>query len=269
MPSTQGPLTSETIYAIWAPPEGIWSLWARPVLFAQMTTQSLCHRPALFGQMMQATFPQPPSLPEVAWAPDVTSNTVLVVDLPGEAAVRTGLALAGRGHRPVPLFNGCTGPGEVVDQEGILHSLVAGAGILTSLQLPLDAPPAFLLDAWRLRVGPGASLSPGAFDNRWIVFPQDFPSARFVLGRGVTQALLVQRGQRDPQDDLAHVLRRWQDAKITIHAIDLADARSAAPITVVRPRSYRAISYRADAALGLRHSGWGGFGDIVPQPSHG
>lgn len=254
-PSTEGPMTPEAMFAAWAPPDGIWSLWARPVLFAQMAPEAIA--------------PELPPMPDIEWAPASAHKTALVVDLPSEESVQTGLALAARGYRPVPLFNGCTGAGEVVDQQGILRALAAGARHLTSQQFALDAPPAFLLDALRLRVAPGKSLSPGAFDNRWIVFPQDFPSARFLIGRGVTQALLVQRGQRESEDDLAHVLRRWQDAKIEIHAIDLADARPAAKITVARPRSYRAISYRADAALGLRRAGRGGFGGVVPEPSHG
>ena len=48
--------------------------------------------------------------------PPAAGKFVLIADLPGEDAVHLGLALASRGYRPVPLFNACTGPGELINQ---------------------------------------------------------------------------------------------------------------------------------------------------------
>ena len=42
------------------------------------------------------------------------------------------------------------------------------------------APPAFLLDSDRMKA---PAPDPGRFDNRWLVFPQDFPSAAFLRSR--------------------------------------------------------------------------------------
>ena len=56
---------------------------------------------------------------------------------------------------------------------------------------------------------PAVPPGPGTFDNRWVVFPQDFPSAAFLRSRGVAEVLLIQAGAQ-PQEDLAHVLLRWQ-----------------------------------------------------------
>jgi hypothetical protein len=243
----------EVIYQAWVPEDGVWSLWARPVLFAQLGHTSV---------------PEHVPLPDVSWTPDATTNAVLVLDLPGEESVHTGLAVAARGYRPVPLYNACTGPNEVIDQQGIMRGLCYGANVLPALGLSTAAPPAFLIDA--LRLTPGQTIKPGLFDNRWMVFPQDFPSGRFLRGQGASEVLLVQRGRGVPQEDFAHVLRRWQEAGLVIRAVDVAVASMPAErINVDPPPSYRSIFHQADAAFGLHPSSTGGFGGIVPEPSHG
>ena len=65
------------------------------------------------------------------------------------------------------------------------------------------------------------------------------------------------------------MLRRWQDAGLALEAKDVADAAPPAPIMVDRPAWYRRVWYRTLTALGLRRSGRGGFGGVVPEPSHG
>jgi hypothetical protein len=245
----------EALFEIWVPPGGLWSLWARPILFAQMPEAG--SGPA-GGEPWRAL--------DVGWAPGAGEQTVLVVDLPGEESVRMGLALAGRGYRPVPLYNACTGPHEVIDQGPIIEALRAGAGYLAAQALT-DAAPAFLLDARRM--SPAREIRPRAFDNRWKVFPQDFPSAGFLTGRGFTRALLIQRGRTHPQEDLAHALCRWQDAGMALAAKDVAGGARPGPITVDRPAWYRSAWQRVLAVLGLRRGPRGGFGGVVPEPSHG
>ena len=246
----------EEVYESWVPPGGAWSLWARPVLFAQML-------PAEKGP--------PSAVPwsdlDVGWVPAAGGDTALVVDLEGEEAVRTGLALAARGYRPVPLYNACTGPLEVIDQGPILQGLRAGAAYLRSLNLSPSAPPAFLLDS--RRPGFGFQPPPHSFDNRWKVFPQDFPSARLLASRGFSRVLLVQRGQLHPQEDLSHVLRRWQDAGLVIEAKNVANDSPPTPITVERPAWYLRAWYRILTIFGLRRALPGGYGGEVPEPSHG
>jgi hypothetical protein len=204
---------------------------------------------------------------DVSWAPGPNSKTVLVVDLPGLESVWTGLAMTRRGYRPVPLYNACTGPNEVVEMTPIMRGLRAGASYLASLTMPADASPAFLIDADRMTHL--RAILPGMFDNRWKVFPQDFPSARFLTEKGYSQALLMQRGGREPKEDLAHVLRRWADAGIALAAKDVADMRPPEPIEIVKPPWYRAFAYRAWQMLGLRRAPRGGFGSEIPKPSHG
>jgi hypothetical protein len=246
----------EDIYESWVPRDGAWSLFARPVLFAQMIERE--------GEPSGESLGAPG---DISWAPPVGSGAVLVIDLPGEESVLTGLALAARGYRPVPVYNVCTGPNEVIDQKPILRGLVAGAAELVALRLPADAPPAFLLDS--RRPGFGFQPQPHSFDNRWKVFPQDFPSARLLAARGFSRVLLVQRGQLHPQEDLTHVLRRWQDAGLVIEAKNVASDSPPAPITVERPAWYLRAWYRILTILGLKRGPHGGYGGEVPEPSHG
>ena len=143
----------EEVYDLWAPESSPWSAWAKPVLFAALNRVSA-----------------PPELvlPEdLAWVPDSTARTAVVVDLPGEAAVLTGLALARRGYQPVPLFNGCLASGMVVDVAPLAAALLGGAERLRHQPPAKAVPPAFLLDS-RRREGK-EQVRPGRFDNRWAV----------------------------------------------------------------------------------------------------
>ncbi len=248
-------MTREELYEIWAPPDAVWSPWVKPVLFATLSFGAPDSRDA-----------SAPTVVDMKWAPTGHERTAIVIDLPGTASVSIGLALAKRGYRPVPLYNTTFGPRPAIDMEEIAADIVDGAAVLTQLTLPPDAPPAFLLDS-RRQTGerrPG----PGDYDNRWIVFPQDFPSARFLTAQGIQKVLLV-AARCPPAEDLAHVLLRWQDAGLSIWFDNPAETTRAEPLTVTRPPHYRSLWYRALVLLGLRRSSAGGFGGFVPEPSSG
>jgi len=49
-------------------------------------------------------------VPDLNWLPDAGDKVALVVDLPGAEGVAAGLAFAGRGYRPVPLYNALPDP---------------------------------------------------------------------------------------------------------------------------------------------------------------
>lgn len=250
--------TSE-LFDLWAPPEVVWSRWAKPVLFAEMS--------AVPG-VDPAADPLP-SLPLRA-----NSNTAVIADLPGATSVKAGLALLERGFRPVPLFNGNRGPlgssfaaTAILDNDPILAWLHAGAAMLERRFLPFDAPPVFLLDSRRRTQ---VSLTPGRYDNRWVVFPQDFPSANFLKSQGITRAILLQSDPSlKPQEDLVHVLMRWQEGGIALTACGVEETSVPQPVVVQKPGHFRALYYTAMALMGLRRNSAGGFGSIIPQPSSG
>jgi hypothetical protein len=240
--------SNEASFAAWAPDGVSWSEWAKPIAFVQ----------ADFARSSSSAGDEPlPSIP-----PAVSAQSVVIADLPGAEAVNAGLALAERGLRPVPLFNGTSGPSPVIDVEPITRALIRGADRLTRLSLPSDAAPAFLLDA--RRSGPMVP-QPGSYDNRWVVLPQDFPSGALLASRGLRHATLIQRGHLAIPPDLAHVLRRWQEHGIAVRVLDLETGRFEDNVKVPKPSGFKHAWYAAITLFGLRRSNVGGFGSTIPE----
>lgn len=249
-------MNATELFQTWAPEGAPWSPWAKPVLFAAESAI-----PAGAKESWQAARARARAL----WTPTAMSETALVLDLPGPIALALALDCAAHGWRPVPLFNSCPGPEALVENESIRAGLAEGAWLLRDVDLPAPAAPVFVLDARRTDGQP----APKRFDNRWVVFPQDFPSAARLLAGGLRRVCLVQEGRREARRDLAHVLLRWQRAGLEILALDLAAATSPAPLEVPTPSRFQALGYRLLVALGLRKSSAGGFGGLVPSPSSG
>jgi hypothetical protein len=248
------------LFEVWAPQDSVWSRWAKPAPFAQMP-------PDLPGTAMPVhSVPDEPE-PRSFDAGPVDTWTAFVIDLPGVRSVEIGLALARAGWRPVPMFNTAYHAAAIVPVTEILRRLHQAEPEMRSLVLPADAPPAFLLDARRL--DPSTAAAPGKFDNRWAVFPQDFPSANFLLSRGIRRVVVLQADslQGKPRLDLAHVLLRWREAGIELFAQDPDGSFPPQPMQVDRPSSFRSLFYRALTAAGLRRNSAGGFGSIIPVPS--
>ena len=264
-------MNNEECFDVWAPELNPWSRWAKPALFCGPTVPAP-GQPAATGQPSAQVMvpgaatavPAAPAAPDidVSWVQDPRPRTALVVDLPGVASVRAGLALARRGYRLVPLFNTTVGPSPVIDTASIAAELMKGAEELRTISLPPDAPPAFLLDSERTR--PSTPPAPGRYDNRWIVFPQDFPSANYLQAAGIGEILLVQREAAAPADDLAHVLLRWQQAGLQLLAGDPQTRGRPRTLAVTPPSRFRRAWYRALALAGFRRNDAGGFGAIIP-----
>lgn len=246
-------MNSWQLFDCWAPVSSEWSKWAKPILFAQSEPPAMLSSRVEYTNELNLKFD--PAL-------------AVILDLPGVESIAAGMQLARRGFRPVPLFNGASSLSEVVKTFEIRQCLADTGAELSTLPLNPLAPPVFLLDA--MRDGNGTQPRPGGFDNRWMVFPQDFPSARHLAGRGIHRVVLVMTsGRTAPKEDLAHVLLRYQETGLELSLLSPGAGATVATLHVSKPPHYRLLWQRALAILGLRRNSAGGFGSVIPQPTSG
>lgn len=180
------------------------------------------------------------------------------------------------GFRPVPVINAVPGPAEislgltrpvatgaVIDMVAIVNAMLSFTELVRRAPLAPNAPPVFLLDSQR--IDSQAAPEEGSFDNRWIVIPQDFPSAEFLSRQGISKVLLVQQDRLTPRDDLAHVLLRWQQRGIEIWGKRLDSSAGPERVIVKQPHRFKTAWYRVLAMAGLQRSSAGGFGSYAPE----
>lgn len=257
------------LFDIWAPPDSPWSLWAKPVLFATMRPPADEFASAARQADAASHASSDPAM--TSWIPrsaTASESTAWILELPGTESVRIGVQLAMRGFRPVPLFNAAPAPigtPAAIDMNPISDRLATYASEVINAPISPGAPPVFILDSQRLPLA--KPPSPGTFDNRWIVLPQDFPSARHLMQQRIVRAVLV-RSHDALADDLRHVLRRWQEAGIRIELLIPAPSSSPQqpkPYDVPRPSHFRKAWHRVLALANLSRNSVGGFGAIVPE----
>jgi hypothetical protein len=261
-------MNKEEVYSVWAPDGCEWSPWVKPVLFAFL----------LDDQRAEADAENP----EFASSfPPADSDTFLVADLPGPRGISLGLRLAGRGYRPIPLYNALPQPSlpassgllqtlfsgdsstrqiqPVVDVLPLIYALRRATEELRTLRIPLDAPPVFLLDSRRR--GAGNVIPVGMFDNRSVTFPSDFPSAEFLKGRGMRNVVVVQEGQV-PEFDLALVLREWETGGLNLSYQAVGLRWDPQPLRLPEPSWLRRLWFWVQSHLDLQRHPDGGYGAI-------
>ncbi len=233
-------------YRAWAPDDALWTQWAKPVLFMRSAEVS-------FKGL---------EIPEAGWVQSLDNQAMLIVDLPGQKGVIESLALARMGYRPVPLYNGVDGRASsmLVEVGEIAKALFCGADMLAAYDISQEAPPVFMLDSNRMN---GRGKQPGTYDNRWCVFPQDMPSAAFLQNAGIHRVIVCSAGI---QNDLSHILHRYQKEGIEI-CLCTGAGREIEKISVVRPSSFKSLSYRFGVIAGLTRNAAGGFGGSIPEPT--
>jgi hypothetical protein len=238
------------LFDIWAPYDSIWSKWAKPAIFTvQVTSPAEKH----LSEPSDLYIPSPG-----------LGETAVIVNLPGVESIEYGLALAEQGFQPVPVFNCTGGEKPLIDVRPIGLALVSGAEELSATNIPSGAPPAFLLDSDRRKGTP----QEGNFDNRWVVFAQDFPSGTFLLAHGIKRVMLVQQST-SIDDDLGEVLAFWKRSGVEILLVgDLSGPHPADHLKKISRFSLARAAFGATliASLGLRRGNAGAFGASVPYP---
>lgn len=246
----------QRLFEIWAPERWPWSAWVKPALFAGSSTLEE-PRPVTVAPVAVLDPAIPPA-----------GQTALVVDLPGERSVKLGVELVEHGYQAVPLYNTQGSPGSraVIDVDPIIEEIVRLTPLVMSATISAQAPPAFLLDSDRL--GDPADLRPGVYDNRWVVFPQDLPSATLLRSRGITRVMLIHEDSDPPGRDLDEVLARWSKGGLEI-ARAPASGTMPEPYRPSRWWTVRLLFLFVLAALQLRRNAAGGFGSRIPEAVSG
>lgn len=171
-------MTIKDVYKIWSPSGKRWTDWVRPVPFVAMKQHIKTFQPSGF------TIPYISSL-------ENNKNTAIIVDLPDTNSVEAGIQLAKCGYRPIPIYNGTMeqyGARATTDNRSVLDALVWGATVLSSIEIPNDAPPAFLTDTNRLQ---RHRIDSSIFDNSWDVYHQDLPTEDYLLNHGITKLIVI------------------------------------------------------------------------------
>ena len=174
-------MTDKELYRIWAPLGKKWIEWVRPVPFVGIHEHSKEYNFTLF------------EVPVLDFPEEQFGDAALIVDLPGAESVEVGIALAKKGYRPIPAFNGTIeqpGARTTVDNQSVGMGLIAGAEELQKIELKDDARPAFLLDSNRLH---RHRIDVTVFDNSLKQLEKD----AFVAERDKLKIKTVQGNMRD------------------------------------------------------------------------
>lgn len=195
-------MTDKEIYRIWAPVGKRWVDWIRPVPFVEIheITKNYSFTPF--------------EVPEVDFMNEECKGAAIIVDLSGADSVEEGIALAKKGYRPIPLFNGTIeqpGARATVDNQSVVVALFSATKHLMEIELADDALPVFMLDSNRLN---RYKVDVSVFDNSWDIFPQDMPTADYFLKNGITKMVVVGKAL---SRDLKKILYEYQKKKIQIY----------------------------------------------------
>ncbi len=192
------------IYKIWAPTGKKWVDWVRPVPFAEMEHFDKGY----LSCMVSGVDGRRAEYVDEAW-----KDAAIIVDFPGAKSVQEGIALAKKGYRPIPIFNGTVeqlNARATTNNESASLALMEYAQELAGIELPENARPAFLTD--RNRLG-RSRVDLGIFDNSWDVYHQDLPTAEYFLANDIRKIIIV--GESVARD-LAKILRPFQKKGIEI-----------------------------------------------------
>lgn len=241
--------SAEEAFSIWAPENGQWSNWVKPAVFASMDGKA------------NTVDSNPIIVPEVSWHSPEIQRSALILDLPSDQSIWESIALLKFHYQPVPLFNCCREAGMVIEVGPIVQALWKAAKVLKDSSVSKDGLPVFLLDSNRL--SHKELLTPGKFDNRWCVLPQDMPSAAMLKSKGVNSVCLR---TNKLENDVAHILNRYQVDGLKVLVQD-ASSQSLQNFSMPKSGFFRSIWYRIEVLAGLKRNAAGGFGAIIPMPS--
>ncbi|HEX7666351.1 MAG TPA: hypothetical protein VF407_17615 [Polyangiaceae bacterium] len=237
-------MNRDDVYRVWVPQGAPYSRFVKPALFAHVDPRRVdapnVHVDVRPEQVV------PPAADTLYRASSRASDVAVVADLPTHLVIATGVALARVGFRPIPVLNGPPNAnGEaaaVVHTWPLVAALEVGANALASVQLPLDAPPAFLLHASRQGE---REPYPGVFDNRWACSLVDFPMGEELIGRGIRRVVFLREVANGPiLSDVHDVLYDWQKSKLEIFETSLDPRAIPTPLVIEKLGFFESLHER-------------------------
>lgn len=216
-------MTPKEVYKIWAPAGKQWVDWVRPVPFMMIgqytKTYGISNQPLpKLHFLEQQEEPLKTILGFDEWDKELIEHTAIIVDMSGEESVRYGVALADYGFRPIPVYNGTIeqqGARATVDNQSVGMALELMSGELMNKEIKDNARPAFLLDRNRLN---RYKLEDSVYDNSWDVYPQDLPTAEYLMENEIQCILVV--GGRKISRDVKKILAVYQKKGLKIYHTD-------------------------------------------------
>lgn len=116
-------MNAKEVYKVWAR-SSIWSGWVRPVPFIDIDKD---YKPDAILDF---------TIPEIYYVDSYQQNEAIFIDIDGPSSIKEGIALAQKGYRPIPIFNG-TNPlpqsDTNVDNRLLMPYLIYGAEKLKSI----------------------------------------------------------------------------------------------------------------------------------------
>ena len=119
-------MTGRDIFKIWAPTDSKWTNWVRPVPFVEIDDS--------FNNYIIGDF----TIPNCYFLNKLSTDTAIIVDLPGNESIKKGLAIAKLGFIPIPIYNGTDpqdGARATVDNQAIKTGLIEGATELKNMKI--------------------------------------------------------------------------------------------------------------------------------------
>jgi hypothetical protein len=110
---------------------------------------------------------------------------------------------------------------------------------------------------------------PGAFDNRWVVFREDLPSAEQLRAAGIDQVIVVQKGTL-PVTDLEDVLLAYQTGGLELIGHE-TETRTTRRWTIEKKGWLAKLYQSAQLRWSVPRSdgSYGRWVPLPPKPSHG
>lgn len=222
------------LISIYQPRSARWQPFFVPTLIQSLSQQSLNSQVRLQNTAaMRESYERAEGLRNLIAQSPSASQTLIIADLPGPAAVAVGAAMADTAEL-VPVFDNWPHPLGVVRSHETLGSMIYYAHEIEEKRSKLgeNAPAIMLLDSTRLS---NYTDQDTQFDNRYLA---KVPPAEQLKQRGIQNIVYLVKDQTQTQelDDINEDFVEWQKQEITVRMLRLSDFKpyedtAAAPLS--------------------------------------